>query len=114
MGGIESFYGMSKYELRGLQIMVGSLAYQIAIPHVLYFPTFVSFRYDLGSTWRKPEAIKFESLWHGVGAQIGLKTPLGLARFAIGENFRLNQRGRYLVDLNKPQFYFSIGSSLQD
>jgi outer membrane protein assembly factor BamA len=120
LGGIESFYGLNEYELIGKQMVEGSLTYQIAIPHALFFPTFVSARYDVGATWPEPEQIKFETLVHGIGAQVGLKTPLGLARFGIGENFRFtgDQDGKpslnsvYSLALNSPRFYFSIGSKL--
>jgi hypothetical protein len=117
---MESFYGLNQYELRGQQMIEGSLTYQVAIPHALFFPTFVAARYDIGSTWPEPTQIKFESLLHGIGAQVGLKTPLGLAQFGIGENFRFiqNQSPKPLtqptrvVALNSPYFYFSIGSRL--
>lgn len=110
LGGIESFYGLNEYEHRGRQLVQGSLTYQVAIPHALFFPTFVSFRYDLGATWLVPEAVKFEALVHGIGAQVGLKTPFGLARFAIGENFRFLRNGVKPLLLGDPRFYFSIGS----
>jgi NTE family protein len=112
LGGMESFYGLNEYELRGKQMLEGSLTYQIAIPHVLFFPTYVSVRYDVGAVWPEPEQIKFESLVHGIGAQVGLKTPLGLARFGIGENFRFSEDKPHPIVLNKPRFYFSIGSLL--
>ena len=120
LGGMESFYGLNEYELRGKQMVEGSFTYQIAIPHALYFPTFVAARYDVGAIWPEPAAIKFESLLHGFGAQVGVKTPLGLAQFGIGENFRfvqapgsnpLNHPAKILA-LNSPHFYFSIGSKL--
>jgi len=120
LGGMESFYGLNEYELIGKQMVEGSLTYQIAIPHVLFFPTFVAIRYDVGSTWPEPAQIKFATLVHGAGAQVGLKTPLGLARFGIGENFRFTseQAGEafitslHSIALNSPRFYFSIGSKL--
>ena len=112
LGGMESFYGLNDYELRGKQMLEGSLTYQIAIPHVLFFPTYVSMRYDVGAIWPQPEEIKFASFVHGIGAQVGLKTPLGLARFGIGENFRFNEDKPHPIDFNIPRFYFSIGSIL--
>src|SRR5581483_4745194 len=54
LGGMESFYGLNEYELRGKQMLEGSLSYQIAIPHSLFFPTFVSIRYDIGAVWPEP------------------------------------------------------------
>jgi NTE family protein len=110
LGGIESFYGLNEYESRGRQMLVTNLTYQIGIPHALFFPTFVSLRYDMGSTWLIPQAIKFEALVHGMGVQVGLKTPFGLARFGIGENFRFVRGGENPVHFNRPRFYFSIGS----
>ncbi len=120
LGGMASFYGLNQYELRGQQMIEGSLTYQVAIPHALFFPTFVSARYDIGASWPQPTEIKFESLLHGVGAQVGVKTPLGLAQFGIGENFRLiqTQNSKPLstpgegIALNSPEFYFSVGSRL--
>lgn len=107
-----SFYGLNAFELRGKQMIAASLTYQIEIPHVLFFPTFVSLRYDLGATWPEPEEIKWESIIDGLGAQVGLRTPLGLARFGIGENFRFVQDQPHPLALNTPHFYFSIGSNL--
>jgi len=120
MGGMESFYGLNEYELRGTQMIEGSISYQIAIPHALYFPTFVSARYDIGAIWPEPTEIKFESLLHGLGAQVGVKTPLGLAQFGMGENFRFVKapgsnplsKPAQVIALNAPHFYFSIGSKL--
>ncbi len=120
LGGMESFYGLNQYELRGQQLIEGSLTYQVAIPHALFFPTFVSARYDIGAAWLQPTEIKFLSLLHGIGAQVGVKTPIGLAQFGIGENFRFiqSQSSKPLsspgenVALNTPAFYFTIGSRL--
>ncbi|MFI5264661.1 MAG: BamA/TamA family outer membrane protein, partial [Candidatus Kapaibacterium sp.] len=112
LGGIESFYGLNAYEMRGKQMVQGSLTYQVAIPAIPFFPTFVTFRYDLGAMWSEPESIKFEAFIHGAGVQVGFKTPIGLARFAIGENFRFGQSPKEPLLLNNPIFYFSIGANL--
>ena len=112
MGGIESFYGLNAYALRGKQMVQSSLTYQVFIPNALFFPTFVTFRYDIGAMWTEPESIKFEAFIHGAGAQVGFKTPIGLARFAIGENFRFAQSVKKPLLLNNPIFYFSIGANL--
>jgi NTE family protein len=112
LGGIESFYGLNAYELRGKQMVKGSLTYQIAIPNTLLFPTYVTFRYDVGALWVEPESIKFDALVHGIGAQVGFKTPIGLARFAIGENFRFADSKDKPLLLNYPVFYFSVGANL--
>ncbi|MEI8133721.1 MAG: patatin-like phospholipase family protein [bacterium] len=112
LGGIESFYGLNAFALRGKQMVKGSLTYQVAIPDALFFPTFVSFRYDLGAMWVEPESIKFRNFIHGIGAQVGFKTPIGIARFAIGENFQFAESTSHPVLFNSPIFYFSIGAKL--
>ncbi|HYM19850.1 MAG TPA: patatin-like phospholipase family protein [Candidatus Kapabacteria bacterium] len=112
LGGINSFFGLNEYEYRGKQFALGSLGYQIAIPNSLLFPTFVLFRYDFGAMWDEPTAIKFESFVHGLGSEIGFKTPIGLAKFGLGENFRFAQSQKKPLLLNTPRFYFSIGANL--
>lgn len=112
LGGMENFYGLAAYELRGKQMAAASAAYQVSIPNALFIPIFVTFRYDLGATWQEPERIKFEALTHGLSAQLGFKTPIGLARFAIGENFSFAQSEKKPLLLADPRFYFSIGANL--
>lgn len=112
LGGINSFYGLNEYEKRGRQMVQGSVAYQVKIPYIQLFPTFFSVRYDLGATWLEPEQIKFSAFVHGIGAQFGFKTPIGLVRFGIGENFAFANDEKKPLLLNTPRFYFSIGAKL--
>jgi outer membrane protein assembly factor BamA len=112
LGGIGSFYGLNEYEKRGRQMAKASLTYQINIPYLQLFPTFFSVRYDLGATWTEPEQIKFEAFVHGIGAQLGFKTPIGPVRFGIGENFTFAADQKKPLLLNTPRFYFSIGGNL--
>lgn len=112
LGGISSFYGLNEYEKRGRQMVQGSMTYQVKIPYIQLFPTYFSVRYDLGATWLEPEQIKFSAFVHGIGAQFGFKTPIGLVRFGIGENFAFADDDKKPLLLNKPRFYFSIGAKL--
>jgi NTE family protein len=112
LGGMENFYGLAAYELRGKQMVSGSAAYQVSIPNALFLPIFVTFRYDIGATWQEPERIKFAALTHGLSAQLGFKTPIGLARFGLGENFSFAQSEKKPLLLADPRFYFSIGANL--
>ncbi|HEY6172122.1 MAG TPA: patatin-like phospholipase family protein, partial [Candidatus Kapabacteria bacterium] len=112
LGGINSFYGLNEYEKRGRQMVQGSMTYQIKLPYIQLFPTFFSVRYDLGASWLEPEQIKFSAFVHGIGAQFGFKTPIGLVRFGIGENFAFANDDKKPLLLNKPRFYFSIGAKL--
>jgi NTE family protein len=112
LGGINSFYGLNEYEKRGRQMVQGSMTYQVKLPYIQIFPTFFSVRYDLGATWLEPEQIKFSAFVHGIGAQFGFKTPIGLLRFGIGENFAFANSDKKLLLLNTPRFYFSVGGKL--
>ena len=112
LGSISSFYGLNEYEKRGRQMVQGSMTYQVKIPYIQLFPTYFSVRYDLGATWLEPEQIKFSAFVHGIGAQFGFKTPIGLVRFGIGENFAFADDEKKPLLLNKPRFYFSIGAKL--
>jgi predicted acylesterase/phospholipase RssA/outer membrane translocation and assembly module TamA len=112
LGGMENFYGLAAYELRGKQVVSASAAYQVSIPNALFIPIFVTFRYDIGAAWLEPERIKFEALTHGLSAQLGFKTPIGLARFGLGQNFSFAQSEKKPLLLADPKFYFSIGANL--
>lgn len=112
LGGIQSFYGLNEYEKRGRQMVHASTTYQVRLPYIQLFPTFFSVRYDLGAAWLEPEQIKFSAFVHGIGAQFGFKTPIGLVRFGIGENFAFANSDTKPLLLNDPRFYFSIGGKL--
>lgn len=112
LGGMNSFYGLNEYEKRGRQMVQGSMTYQVKLPYIQLFPTYFSVRYDLGATWLEPEQIKFSAFVHGIGAQFGFKTPIGLVRFGIGENFAFANDDKKPLLLNTPRFYFSIGAKL--
>ncbi len=111
LGGIESFYGISENEERGRQLFRGSLEYQVKLPFDIFFDTFLTLRYDLGSVWEVPESIKFQSLKHGIGSGIGVNTPIGPAKIAIGEMFFFRKSPNSII-YGYPHLYFSIGVNI--
>lgn len=111
LGGMESFYGLSENEERGRQIFKGSIEYQLKLPFDILFDSFLTFRYDLGSVWEIPETIKFESLKHGIGTSLGINTPIGPAKIAVGEMFYF-QKSPNIIIYGYPHLYFSIGVNI--
>ncbi len=110
LGGQNSFFGMREYEFRGRQLFLASLQYRFKLPVKLFFDTYILARYDLGSTWRVQEQIRFKDLRHGVGTTISFDTPIGPADFSVGKSFlfKKNVPGNPIV-LGDTFFYFSIG-----
>jgi len=108
LGGEDTFYGYREDESRGRQLFLGSLEYQYKIPFKILFDTFLSFRYNLGTTWEYPEEIKFESLKNGAGISFGVDTPIGIAKVSAGEAFYFH-RNPVSVIWGYLHLYFSIG-----
>ncbi len=110
LGGQRSMYGLREDELRGRQVFLTSLEYRYLMPIRVYFDTYLSIRYDLGSTWLRPSEIRLNDLEHGIGCGIGLDTPLGAANFALGRSFTLNRMPATTVANVGPIIaYFSFG-----
>jgi NTE family protein len=86
-GGQKDFMGFYEDENLGRQKFLSSLGLMYDMPYDLFFPTYVNVRYDLGSVWETPEAIKFNGLRHGIGIELAFDTPLGPAEFALGNHF---------------------------
>ncbi|MDT3695355.1 MAG: patatin-like phospholipase family protein [Ignavibacterium sp.] len=110
IGGQETFFGMHDNEYRGRQIMLASLMYRYKLPFIIFFDTYLKFRYDLGSTWAFQEQIRFKDLKHGIGTAISFDTPIGPAEFAVGRSFLLrNDLPDNPISWGDVLFYFSIG-----
>ena len=113
LGGENSFYGMVEDEMRGRQILVGSVEYRYLLPFQLFFDSYLSARYDLGRVWENTEDIRFKDLRHGIGVAAMFDTPIGKASFSVGRTFIIRNgfaegsivKGNYV-------FYFSIGYDL--
>jgi NTE family protein len=110
LGGQNSFFGMRNDELRGRQVVNGSLEYRYFLPVQIIFDAYISFRYDLGSIWAEQEQIRFKDLRHGLGTTLSFNTPIGPADFSLGRTFFLTKdQPLSKLILGPVSFYFSIG-----
>lgn len=111
LGGQELFYGMRQDEERGRQITAASLDVRVKMPFSIFFDTYLSARYDLGSVWANPELIRIGDMRHGVGLSLGLDTPVGPATFSVGRRFYFLDNPA-AVAVGNLLAYFSIGARL--
>ena len=110
LGGQNNFFGMRDYEYRGRQVLSVSLAYRYRLPIKIFYASYLSFRYDLGSIWQNREDIRFKDLRHGVGATFSLDTPIGPADFSVGRSFFFrNTLDKNQIVRGPVYFYFRIG-----
>jgi NTE family protein len=111
-GGQDVFMGMREEEERGRQLALGQLDYRVKSPVNILFDTYFSLRYDIGRVWILAESIKFENLRHGVSATVSLDTPLGPARFSVGQSFYFVNEPNTVV-VGPLLVYFGIGMRIQ-
>ncbi len=109
LGGQDMFYGLLKDEFRGRQIFLTSLEYRYKLPFEIFFDTYFSLRYDLGSIWGEQEEIRFRDLKHGIGTSLSFDTPIGPAKFSIGKSFLFEKSTGNPIIWGDTVFYFSIG-----
>lgn len=111
IGGQDLFFGMREDEERGRQILIGQLDARMRMPFSIFFDTYVSLRYDIGAVWANPENIRIGALQHGVGATVGLDTPVGPALFSVGRRFYFLSAPNAIA-LGPVLAYFAIGLRL--
>ncbi len=115
LGGIGSqfstvFYGLRFDEFRGRQLIVAGLEAQAPLPIQLVVPTFFSLHYNVGNIWLFASDVKLRDFLHGLGIELSLKTPIGLARLATAVSFRFGEFERTtFVQTAPPVYYFSLG-----
>ncbi len=115
LGGIGSqfstvFYGLRFDEFRGRQLIVAGLEAQAPLPIQLVVPTFFSLHYNVGNIWLFASDVKLRDFLHGLGIELSLKTPIGLARLATAMSFRFGEFERTtFVQTAPPVYYFSLG-----
>jgi NTE family protein len=115
LGGIGSqfstiFYGLRFDEFRGRQLIVAGLEAQAPLPIQLVVPTFFSVHYNVGNIWLFASDVKLRDFLHGIGIELSLRTPIGLARLATAMSFRLGEFERTtFVQTVPPVYYFSLG-----
>ena len=87
LGGQDNFYGLREDNNRGRQLLLASLEYRYHSPVKVFFDTYLSVRYDLGSLWTTPSEVRLVDLRHGIGGALALDTPIGPVEFALGQSF---------------------------
>ncbi len=107
-GGEFSFWGYREYEYRGRQIIIGSLTYRYKLPFKLWFDTYVSGLYNIGSIWEREEEMKVKNFKHAAGIMISWDTPLGPVDVGIGRSFIIDDIEKIIVR-GEPIVYFSLG-----
>ncbi|MCX6134698.1 MAG: patatin-like phospholipase family protein [Ignavibacteriales bacterium] len=110
LGGQESFFGLREENSRGRQLLVASLEYRYHSPVKLFFETHLFARYDFGSIWPAPAAVRLVDLRHGVGIGVALDTPVGPVQFSLGQSFFVRKEFLDTPISRGPLLgYFSIG-----
>ncbi|MFI5253055.1 MAG: patatin-like phospholipase family protein [Bacteroidota bacterium] len=113
LGGYNSFLGLLEDDSRGRQLFLINMLYSYFAPFKLIFDTHLMLRYDLGTISTIPEQLKLNTFRHGIGAIIGLDTPLGAAEFGAGISFIFKRTLPNQPLSNGPLlFYFSVGPSI--
>lgn len=111
LGGQEMLFGMREDQQRGRQIVVGNFDVRVRLPVRILFDTYLSFRYDVGAVWENPEFIRIDQLRQGVGATLGIDSPIGPFNISVGRCFyQLPSTSRMVVE--PVLLYFSLGARL--
>lgn len=84
LGGIDSFYGFQRDQLRGRQILLLSGEYRFRIPWGPVAPLHLSLRYDWGGAWPDAQAFELADMTSGAGIKISIDSPLGPLEAAYG------------------------------
>ncbi len=111
LGGQDMLFGMREDQQRGRQIVVGNVDLRVKLPVRILFDTYLSARYDVGAVWENPEFIRIDQLRQGVGATLGIDSPIGPFNISVGQCFyRLPTTTRMVVE--PVLLYFSLGARL--
>ncbi len=84
LGGLDSFYGYSRDQLRGRQILLLSGEYRYLIPWGPVAPLHLSMRFDWGGGWEEADNAAFTDMISGFGVKASLDSPLGPLEIAWG------------------------------
>lgn len=109
IGDQPNFYGYRQFDRRGRQYFNSNLEIKYISPFKLFFDTYFSVRYDLGSIWLTPESIKLAELDNGIGTAIHVNSPIGPVTVAAGRAFYFISNPNSVI-LGPVLFYFSIGT----
>ncbi|RCK75195.1 MAG: putative patatin-like phospholipase [Ignavibacteriae bacterium] len=109
IGGLNSFFGLRQYDSRGRQTLQLGGEYRMRLPFSIIYPTFASFKYNLGMISSIPQELKLIDMRHGFGFQIGIDSPIGAVNAAVGRSFFLPKKVKTPPSVGPWLFYFSIG-----
>lgn len=109
IGGINSFLGLRQYDSRGKQLLQFNGEYRLRLPFSIIYPTFASFKYNLGMISSIPQELKLIDMRHGYGFQIGVDSPIGAVSFALGRSYFLPRKVNTPPSSGPWLFYFSVG-----
>lgn len=111
LGGNESLLGFREDESRGRQVFSAIVDTRYRLPYKIYFDTYITLQYGIGSAWSQFETIKIGDLKHSLGITLGFDTPIGPANFSIGKGFYFIKNPNTIV-WGALQTWFSIGGKL--
>lgn len=109
IGGQSNFYGLREFDQRGRQYFNSGLAIRYKSPFDIFFDTYFSVRYDIGSVWLSPETIRLSSLRNGVGSAIEVDSPIGPLVLGSGRSFYFISEPNGIVR-SPILIYFSVGT----
>ena len=109
IGGQSNFYGIREYDQRGRQYFNSGLAIRYKSPFDIFFDTYFSVRYDIGSVWLSPETIRLSSLRNGIGSAIEIDSPIGPLVLGSGRSFYFISQPNGIVR-SPILIYFSVGT----
>jgi len=109
IGGQSNFYGLREFDQRGRQYFNSGLAIKYKSPFKIFFDTYFSVRYDIGSVWLSPETIRLSSLRNGIGSAIELDSPIGPLVLGSGRSFYFISEPNGVVR-SPILIYFSVGT----
>ena len=115
MGGVGQaysipFYGFQMDDFRGRQIINFGLDLNFDSPLQLVFPTSLSIHYNLGNMWNELSSVTLENMYHGLGIELSLKTPLGPARMVLSKAFIFEQdQEENILKFGPTVFNFVLG-----
>ncbi len=84
LGGMDSFYGYARDQVRGRQVLLLSGEYRYRIPWGPVAPLILSVRYDWGGGWADAESFALEDMRSGVGLKVSLDSIVGPLEIAYG------------------------------
>jgi NTE family protein len=84
LGGMDSFYGFERDQIRGRQILLLSGEYRFRIPWGPVAPLHLSARYDWGGAWDDAQSFALADMIGGGGLKLSLESPIGPLEMAYG------------------------------